>query len=96
MQRHSLYWKLARNSRSYMPEMFFNISIFKDFAKLTGKQLCQSFFPVILFKKRLRHRCFPVNFVKVILSNLFTEHHRTTTSKTGQNANKTSKISFYQ
>ena len=42
----------------------------KIFAKLTGKQLCQTFFlnkvadlrPAISLKKRLWHRYFPVNF----------------------------------
>ena len=44
------------------------------FAKFTGKHLCQSLFfnkvaglrPATLLKKRLRHRCFPVNFVRFL------------------------------
>ena len=47
--------------------------VLKNFAKFTGKQLCQSFFnnvagsrPPTLLKKRLWHRCFPVNFAKFI------------------------------
>ena len=43
-----------------------------NFTKFTGKNLCQSLFfnkvaglcPATLLKKRLWHRCFPVNFVK--------------------------------
>ena len=43
-----------------------------NFTKFTGKHLCQSLFfnkvaglrPATLLKKRLWHRCFPVNFVK--------------------------------
>ena len=42
------------------------------FAKLTGKHLCQSLFfnkvacpPPTLLKKRLWHRCFPLNFAKI-------------------------------
>ena len=44
---------------------------FKNFAKFTRKHLCQFFFnklaglePTILLKKRLWHRCDPVNFAK--------------------------------
>ena len=52
---------------------------FINFAKLTGKYLCCSLFlnkvaglrPVTLLKKRLRHRCFPVNFPKKFLEHLF-------------------------
>ena len=43
----------------------------RNFAKFTGKHLCQSLFfnkvasltPANLFKKRHWHRCFPVNFL---------------------------------
>ena len=42
----------------------------KNFAKFTGKHLCQS-----LWKKRLWNRCFPVNFAKfsraLFLQNIF-------------------------
>ena len=46
----------------------------KNFAIFTGKHLCRSFFfnkvaglrPASLLKKRLRHRCFPVNFGKFL------------------------------
>ena len=52
--------------------------VFRNFAKFTGKYLCQSLFfnkvadlrPATLLKKRLWPRCFPVNFVK-FLRNLF-------------------------
>ena len=45
--------------------------VLKNFAKLTGKHLCQSLFlnkvtglsSGTLLKKSLWHRCFPVNFV---------------------------------
>ena len=50
-------------------KMFLKISLI-----FTGKHLCQSLFfnkvaglrPATLLKKRLRHRCFPVNFVKFL------------------------------
>ena len=46
----------------------------RNFPKFTGKHLCQSLFfnkitgprPVTLFKKRLWHRCFPMNFGKFL------------------------------
>ena len=48
--------------------------VLRNFAKLTGKHLCQSLFfnkvgglrPETLLKKRLWHRCFPVNFAKFL------------------------------
>ena len=46
--------------------------VLKNFTKFTGKNLCQSLFfnevaglrPVTILKKRLWHRCLPVNFLK--------------------------------
>ena len=48
--------------------------VLKNFAKFTGKYLCQSLFfntvaglrPTTLLKKRLWYRCFPMNFVKFL------------------------------
>ena len=52
-------------------------SVLRNFAKFTGKHLCQVLFynkgPASLLKKRLWHRCFPMNFVKF----LRTPFHRT-------------------
>ena len=42
----------------------------RHFVKFTGKHLCQSLF----LKKRLWHRCFPVNFVKFLRTPFFIEH----------------------
>ena len=39
--------------------------VLKDFAKFTGKHLCQSR-PATLLKKRLWHMCFPGNFAKFL------------------------------
>ena len=47
----------------------------KNFAKYTGKYLCQSLFlnkvgglrPATLLKKRLWHRCLPMNFAKFLI-----------------------------
>ena len=59
-----------RSSRT----VFCKKDVLKKFAKFTGKHMCQSLFlnkvaglsPATLFKKRLRHRCFPVNFVNFL------------------------------
>ena len=40
-------------------------SALRNFAKFTGKHLCQILF-LTLFKKRLWHRCIPLNFVKFL------------------------------
>ena len=50
------------------------IGVLRNFAKFTGKHLCQSLFlnkvavlrPAALLKKRLWRRCFPVNFAKFL------------------------------
>ena len=56
--------------------------VLKNFAKFTRKQLCQSLFsnkvaglrPSTLLKKRLWHRCFPVNFEKFLRTPTYIEH----------------------
>ena len=59
--------------RSSRPEVFYKKSVLRNFAKFTEKHLCQSlFFNTVwvrrstLFKKRLWHSCFPVNFAKFL------------------------------
>ena len=49
--------------------------VLRNFGKFTGKYLCQSLFfnKVAGLKKRLWHRCFPVNFAKNLRAPLFTE-----------------------
>ena len=61
-------------ARSSHRRCFVRKDVLRDFAKLTGKHLCQSLFfnkvthlrPATLLKKRLWHRCFPVNFAKFL------------------------------
>ena len=56
--------------------------VLRNLTKFTGKQLYPRLFfnkvadlrPATLLKKRLWHRCFPVNFVKFLRTPLFTEH----------------------
>ena len=64
--------------------MFCRKGVLRNFAKFTGKQLCQSYFfnkvaglrTAIFLKKRLWRRCFPVNFAKFLRTSFFTEHLR--------------------
>ena len=44
-------------------DVFYEISILKNFTKFTAKHLYQNLF---LIKKRLWHRCFSVNFAKYL------------------------------
>ena len=67
---------LKRSSRL---EVFCRKDVLRNFAKFTGKHLCQSLFlnkvaGLTVLKKRFRHRCFPVNFAKFLRIPLFTEH----------------------
>ena len=62
--------------------MFCEKGVLRNFAKFTGKHLCQSLFfnkvagprPTTLVKKRLWHRRFPVNFAKFLGTRFLTEH----------------------
>ena len=70
--------------------------VLRNFTKFKGKHLCQSLFinknaglrPAILLKKRLWHRCFPVNFAKFLKTSFLQNtsgrlllHHYNWTSK---------------
>ena len=65
---------LASTSNSSAIETIILEEVLRNFKKFTGKHLCQSLFfnkvaglrPATLLKKRLWHRCFPVNFVKFL------------------------------
>ena len=62
--------------------MFCKKGALKNFAKSTGKHMCQSFFfnkvasirLATLFKNRLWHMCFPVNFRKFLRTPFFIEY----------------------
>ena len=63
--------------RSSRPEVYCKKDVLGNFAKFTGKHLYQRLFNKVaalwsetLLKKRLWHRCFPLNFVK-FLKHLF-------------------------
>ena len=67
-------WEQCNTFRSSHRRCSVKKGVLRNTAKFTGKQLCQSLFlhkiagfrPVTLFKKRLWHRCFPVNFMKFL------------------------------
>ena len=58
--------------------------VLRNFRKFTGIHLCQSLFvnklaslrPATLLKKRLWHRCVPMNFVKFLGTPFFIEKLR--------------------
>ena len=60
--------------RSSRLGVFCRKDVLRNFGKFTGKHLCLSLFfnkvvglrPATLLKKRLWHKCFPVNFVKFL------------------------------
>ena len=56
-------------------QMFFKIGVLKNFADFKGKHLCWILFLIIrlatLFKKRLKHRCFPVKLAKFLRTPFF-------------------------
>ena len=66
------------NSRISHQRCSLRKGVLRNFAKFTGKHLCQSLFfkkvadrsPAVLFKKGLWHRCFLVNFAKILRTPL--------------------------
>ena len=68
--------------RSSRPEVFCENGVLRNFTKFTVKHLHHSLFfnkvaglrSATLLKKRLWHRCFPVNFVKFLRTPFLTEH----------------------
>ena len=57
------------NSRS---QMFYDA--LQNLAIFTGKQLCWRFFLINFIKKRLQHRCFPVNIAKCLSTAFYIEY----------------------
>ena len=69
----------GKTNRSSLPEVFYKEGVLKDFAKFTLKQLRQSLFfnkVATLLKRRLWHRCFPMNFTKLLRTRFLKEHLR--------------------
>ena len=80
---------MAAFSRSSHRRCSVRKGVLRNFAKFTGKHLSQGLLfnkaaglrPATLLKKRLWHRCFPVNFAKFFKNTFFTEHLRMTASE---------------
>ena len=64
----------GKEKRSSCPELFYKKGVLKTFTKFTGKHLRQRV--SFLIKKRLWHRCFPMNFEKFLRAPFLTEHLR--------------------
>ena len=62
----SLEVKMSESGRSSLSQMFFKIGFLKNFAIFTGKHLGWSLFFINFMKRRLQHRCFPVNITKFL------------------------------
>ena len=62
---------LLTMNRSRHTEVFCKRGVLSNFAKFTVKLRLR---PATLFKKRLWHRCFPVNFEKFLRTSFLTEH----------------------
>ena len=81
MGKQEISWSF-KTLRSSRQEVFCEEGILRNFTTFTGKHLCQSLFlnkvaglrPATLLKKRLWHRCFPVNFVKFLRTPFLIEH----------------------
>ena len=70
-------------NKSSCPEMFCKKGVLRNFTKFIGKPLSQILLLTKLqvqacnfIKKRLWHRCFPMNFVKFLRTPFLTEHIR--------------------
>ena len=55
------------------PKLLYKKFVLKNFAKFTGKHLCQSVSATLL-KARLWCRCFPVVFAKFLRTPIFIKH----------------------
>ena len=81
-------WKRMTFYRSSHQRCSMQKDVRRNFTKFTEKNLYQSLTfnkvaglrPATLLKKRLWHRCFPVNFAKFLGIPFFTEHVRTIAS----------------
>ena len=54
--------------------MLYKVGDPKNLAIFTGKHLCWRFFLINFIKKRLQHRCFPMNIAKCLSTTFYIEH----------------------
>ena len=64
-----------------LTEVFLQKGVLKNFAKFTGKHLCQCHFFNKVIKKETLAQVFPCEFYEISKNAFFTEHLRTTTSR---------------
>ena len=83
-----LVFRILPIIRSSRPEVFCEKGVLRNFAKFTGKHAA----PATLLKKRLCHRCFPVNFVKFLRTPFF---YRTPLVAASESSNTAWKVSKY-
>ena len=65
MACYYLVIRVGKHSNSRSP-MFYKTDALKNLAIFTGKHLCWRFFLINSIKKRLQHRCFPVNIAECL------------------------------
>ena len=79
---HKFEWYRKTCYRSSRQEVICEKSVLRNFKKFTGKHLCWNLFfnkvsglrPATFLKKRLWHKCFPVNIEKFLRTPFVTEH----------------------
>ena len=65
------FWKSVILTEAVVRRCSVKKDVLRNFAKFTGKRLCQSlFFNKVGVEKRHLHRCFPVNFPKFLRTPL--------------------------
>ena len=62
----------TNGSQKHPPEVFYEKNVLKNVTKFTEKKTV----PNLSLKKRLWHRCFPVNFANFLWTPFFIEHFR--------------------
>ena len=66
----AIAFSMSHRNRSSHQMCFVYKEVLRNFAKFTGKHMCL-LRPATLLKKRLRHRCFPVNFPRFLRRPLY-------------------------
>ena len=78
-KQENIFWNVSIHLlllRSNHLEVFCKKGVLWNFAKFTGKQLCQSLFFNKVAGNRLWHKCFTVNFAKFLRTPFLKEHLR--------------------
>ena len=81
------FWERSSITQKQPPEVYYKKGVLKNFAKLTGKHLCQSLFlnkaastAYNFIKKETLAQVFSCEFCKIFKNPFLTEHPWTTTS----------------